>query len=141
MPNWVKIKNEYVTTKISQRDLSKKHNVSSSTLTKRANREQWRKDSSKFREKVATKTEEKIIEKLANVQADYIIDIAMLNFKLANVVQKFIDDESKLPEARDVKAMASALKDILDIQVASNVSTSDNKPTININIPRGDISG
>ena len=39
--DWLKLKNEYITSSISLRDLADKHGVPADTLMKRANRENW----------------------------------------------------------------------------------------------------
>lgn len=57
--NWLKIKEEYITTSISQRDLADKHGVSYNTLMKRATKEKWL----ELREKAEKKATEKLLQK------------------------------------------------------------------------------
>lgn len=72
--NWDKIKNEYVTTRISYRDIAKKHNVPFQTLRDRAVKEKWFAKRKDFRNKVRTKTEQKQ-EKIAESRAEVLEDI------------------------------------------------------------------
>lgn len=137
MPNWTKIKNEYISTKISQRKLAEKHGVNASVLMTKANKEKWAKKHKQIKSRVQAKTEEKIVEKLAEAQADYIIDIGLLNFKLSNKTKEYLEKEKNL-NAGQIKDLATAIRVMKDIQTAAADGNTDNKPTININIPRGD---
>ena len=58
--NWEEIKLEYVTSDISYRELSEKHGVSFSSLSKIAVKEKWSKERGKHRKNVATKARQKI---------------------------------------------------------------------------------
>jgi len=67
-PDWPAIRREYETTTIPQRELAKKHNVSPSTLMKRAMREKWKQGAKLVRataaklEAVATEIAEKRLQ-------------------------------------------------------------------------------
>ncbi len=63
--NWEEIKLEYVTTDISYRELSEKHGISFSSLSKMAVKGKWSKERNKHRKKVATKVQQKIVVKKA----------------------------------------------------------------------------
>ena len=69
-PNWIKIRNEYETSDVSQRELAKKWNVSPNTLIKRANRESWAKNKEKITTEIATKVQQKTIEKISDKLSD-----------------------------------------------------------------------
>lgn len=53
--DWSAIKTEYASGKASYRELAKKHNVSFSTLQKRAKEEKWAEARKKYRDRVVTK--------------------------------------------------------------------------------------
>lgn len=72
--NWDKIKNEYITSRISYRDLAEKYNVPFQTLRDRAVKEKWFAKRKDFRNKVGTKTEQKQ-EKIAESRAEVLEDI------------------------------------------------------------------
>ena len=65
--NWLKIKEEYITSSISQRDLANKYNVSVDTLIKRANREKWADLREKTEKEITTKLQQKHANKLLSV--------------------------------------------------------------------------
>lgn len=58
-PNWLKIKNEYLSTNISQRELAKKYGISFNSLKDRANKEKWYVLKKKQHNKITTKTQQK----------------------------------------------------------------------------------
>lgn len=61
--DWTKIKTEYVTTGISQRELANKYNLSLSGISKRAKAEGWVKRRQSYQNRRATKVERKVIER------------------------------------------------------------------------------
>ena len=65
-PNWAKIQTEYVTGRISQRDLAKKHGVSYSVLAARCRDEGW----VALRQEHRSKTVAKALEKISDDQAE-----------------------------------------------------------------------
>jgi hypothetical protein len=72
-PNWDKIRNEYITTTIGQRPLAAKYSISFSTLKDRANKDKWYEQRQDYRNKVATKAEQKLevaAEQAAEEQID-----------------------------------------------------------------------
>lgn len=52
--DWTAIKNEYITGNLGYIKLAEKHNISGSTLTKRAQREQWTQERERYRKKLGT---------------------------------------------------------------------------------------
>ena len=113
--NWLKIKNEYINGNISYRKLAEKYKVTFAALRKRAEKESWADLKAGQQHKISTKLAQKTAEKIADAESDYIVDIARLNHKLAEEVEKFIRRTDN-PESRDIKALTAALKDIKDIQ-------------------------
>ena len=66
MHDWDAIKTEYITGHVSYRQLSKKYNISLSTVGVRAGREEWAEKRRLYRNKVATKSIEKASERESN---------------------------------------------------------------------------
>ena len=58
-PDWEKIKTDYITGKMSQRELAEKYEVPLSNLKRRAVKEDWVKRRTQHETKVVTKVEEK----------------------------------------------------------------------------------
>lgn len=70
--NWKKIKNEYITTSISQRDLADKYNICYGTLRDRATSEKWYDLRNEANEKAVANVEQKLKEKLLYLNEQYI---------------------------------------------------------------------
>lgn len=70
--DWLKIKTEYVTTKISYAKLSIKYGVSTSAIKRKAASEGWTVDRTKTEPKVYQKTVQKAVTKIAAETADKI---------------------------------------------------------------------
>lgn len=65
--NWLKIKEEYITSSISQRDLADKHGISYNTLKDRATAEKWFDLRNKSIEKATAKAQQKNANRLLSV--------------------------------------------------------------------------
>ena len=108
-PNWVKMRYEYITSTISYRELAAKHNVSFTTLSKRAKREGWadrrKNNDDRITEKALEKfSEEEVVRRqniieTANTLLDRVDAILMMHAEL---------------DPKDVRTLAAALKDIKD---------------------------
>ena len=108
-PNWVKIRYEYITTNISYRELAAKHNVSFTTLSKRAKREGWADRRKNNDDKVTAKALEKFSEQEAERRQN-IMDTANT---LLDRVDAILMMHAEL-DPKDVRTLAAALKDIKD---------------------------
>lgn len=73
--NWTKIRNEYINGHISYRKLAEKHDVSFNTLKEVAIREGWFEKRKEQHNKIATKTEQKTVEKIAERESDLAANI------------------------------------------------------------------
>lgn len=87
MLNWTKIRNEYINGSISYRKLAEKHDVSFNTLKEVAIRENWFEKRKERRNKIATRTEQKTIEKISEQESDLAADI----YSAANELLKKIN--------------------------------------------------
>lgn len=72
--NWKKIKNEYVTSKISQRALAKKYGVSESSIAKKSKAENWTELREQKYSEITAKVQQKTVEKIAEKQAQETVD-------------------------------------------------------------------
>lgn len=154
--NWNKIRNEYINGNISYKKLAEKHKVSFSTLKTIAGNQDWVKHREEQRKtigiKLAQKTAEKIVEKESdrmariNEVADKLIDkieeaTQQLDIFVAKNKQKSCSENGRqvteeLPkavktgvvDAKNLKQLASALRDIREIQF----NQSDNDVSENI---------
>jgi transposase len=85
--DWLKIKTEYETTTISQRKIAEKYGVSFNTLKDRANKEKWAKSKQETHNKITTKTQQKVVEKIVDRNAR----ILSLADRLADKVDEAIE--------------------------------------------------
>jgi hypothetical protein len=88
MPDWHKLKIEYISGDISLRKLSEKHGVPWSTLRSKSFREKWGKE----REKVRTKVQQNAIKKTAETAADNALIASRIRTKLLLKLEKEIDN-------------------------------------------------
>ena len=93
--NWAKIRSEYVTKKITYKQLCEKYGCSMSVLTKKASAEKWADARKKHRKKVERKTEEKIAGREAEKNARDITRCVDLANTLLAKVEKAIDELDK----------------------------------------------
>ncbi len=115
MVDWSAIKTEYVTGESSYRELSKKNDVALRTLAERAKNEKWVDLRNEYRNNVATKT----IQKSENKQVQRTLKLMSATDELLKKIECTINKMTAtdaLADSRLVKQIASALKDIKDIQ-------------------------
>lgn len=110
MADWSAIKFEYTTTTISYRALAEKYGVHKDTIGRKAKAEGWPKLRRQQSDKVSTRAlkadADKKVKKATRVQ--------MAADKLLTRIEAMADRDDM--EARDLKALVSALKDIKDIK-------------------------
>jgi len=142
--DWIKLKNEYIHSKISYRKLAAKHKISESSVKKRAKAENWvlrRKE--KYAEidaKVSQETEKKITED----KVKQIIDIIDLNDKLALKIDKAIGQlemvrgKGKLPKETGMvdvyrlRQLVQSLKNLNDIKSSNKNDNEDNSLNVTL---------
>lgn len=83
MTDWIAVKNEYISTRISLRKLADKYTVSFSTLEKKARKEKWSAERANIGDKIATKTRQKIVASVATQEADRITRLLSIGDTLA----------------------------------------------------------
>ena len=108
--DWKAIKAEYIAGGIGYRRLADKHGVSFGTLSKIAMRENWTDLRKKACEKTGTVLAETIGKRNAKKSAKIDMLVDMLLDRLAERM------DALLVEGKDVKSIASALKDLRDLK-------------------------
>ena len=130
--DWIKIKNEYINTSISQRKLAEKYGISVSTLTKRANKEKWQQTKETQCKKIETALQQKTADKIVKSEVDRIANILALGDKLSAKIDKAIGQletvlvggeevETGIVDVRGLRSLVQSVKDLKDI-----VRTDDN---------------
>lgn len=80
--DWLTIKTEYITTRISLRKLAEKHGASFSTLEKKARKEGWNQERKETGDKIAEKVRQKTVASVATAEADRIVRMLAIGDKL-----------------------------------------------------------
>lgn len=135
--DWIKLRNEYIHSKISYRKLAAKHKISESSVKKRGKLENWgqlRKEKyTKITAKVSQKTEEKIIDDTTN----QIIDLIELGDKLAAKIDEAIDQlgmiklkdgtvlDIGLIDPYNLHKLVQSLKELNDIKKSNKDDNED----------------
>lgn len=110
MPNWKKIKAEYIRGGTSYAKLAEKHSVSLSTLTKHAMKEKW----ADLRNETRKKTEVKMSEAVANKEAKREDAFQSIADKLLQHITDNIDILAS--NATSCKDITVAIKNLRDIK-------------------------
>ena len=122
--NWEQIKFEYVTTDVSQRELSRKYGISLSTIGHRSKVEGWVSERERYRGKVATKTLNKTAERESNRLARLIdttnraVGVVEKAFADEQQFNRYVVSEATVPGCSEVsekifaKVDTKALKDL-----------------------------
>ena len=96
MADWIKIKNEYITTSISYRKLAVKHNVSFATLRARAEKENWVELRKTQKHKTSTKLAQKTADVLVDKEVNRIARVLSLSDRLSDKLEQAIDELDKM---------------------------------------------
>lgn len=86
--NWIKIKNEYISTNISQRSLAKKYKISASTLMQRANKEKWKEQKDAAHIKIEAETKQKTVETIVKQEIDCVRRLNAVVDKLIGKIEE-----------------------------------------------------
>lgn len=111
-PNWDQIKADYLTQKMSVRELAEKHGVSAQKIYRRASNEGWQ----KLREKTKEKTDEKLVARVARVRAREMEVAARTTEKLIRQLERVVD----VIEGRPADLMLNDLKGLSSVANAMN---------------------
>ena len=125
--DWIKIKNEYINTNISQRKLAEKYKVSFNTLKDRANKERWADVKKEQHNKIISATQQKTADKIVDAEVDRLAELLKLTDEAREQIRvgmsqlnKFMDmfgniHESEIIDVVKLKKLVSAMKDLKDI--------------------------
>lgn len=117
MIDWAVIKNEYVNTNISTRELAKKYGVSHSQVARRSAKSKWPEQRETLRNKTEALCLQKTAEAVSSLQADRNVQLLEGGQKAASLLlqrlrQMEMDGKIKTYE---VKAITEALKNIREL--------------------------
>lgn len=90
--DWAKIKNEYISTDISQREIAKKYGIAPSTVARRAKKESWFADREKFESETRAKIAQKLSDSVAKNEVDRLTRVLGLSDLLSDKIEKAINE-------------------------------------------------
>lgn len=130
MPDWAKLKEEYVSGTMSLRDMAEIHEIPWSTVRKHAMNEKWAQAREQRRHKVEQAVEQKAVKKAAKEIWDEQATKERIRQKLLKISEKWIDRYTQLmeeapenaPETQDFRRMAQTC---IDLGVAEGIQTGD----------------
>ena len=138
--NWLEVKEQYITSDVSLKELANEFSLSESSLRKRAATENWKEERNKHYTKVEQKTEEKTTEKIAELRSeDYKKFMELASVAENEVVEKalnyirLLDKDS--PEGtsllqKNQKTIESAVATMERIHYPAHEDKPDNNITV-----------
>lgn len=90
--NWVKARNEYINSNISQRALAKKYKASPAMVAARSKAENWVELRKAQHSKIKAKLEQNTVEAIADKATARMVRISGLNDKLLDTIEKAMDE-------------------------------------------------
>lgn len=111
MPDWKKMKAEYVRDNVSYRKLAEKHGISPSTVYRKMRSENW----ADLRKQSERKVNAKIVDSIAEREAKRIEMFQTISDKLLRQISDGIDDGSLILSPRGYNDLTAALKNLRDV--------------------------
>lgn len=122
--NWIKIKNEYISTDISQRKLAEKYGISFNTLKAKANKEKWNDEKKKQYHNITTKVQQKTVEKIVEDGVNRVADITRICDKISEKLERAVDllddDNIDTHKLRQVTQCAKDLREMMKADINEN---------------------
>ena len=115
-PDWKKIRLEYISTNCSYRDLCDKYHVALRSLARKAKEENWQQARINHGNSVATKAQQKVVEKQAETFADYAVELRQDIIDINRMLMQKVRETMAYSDAfspRDLKSLSSMLQDLM----------------------------
>ena len=105
--DWIKIRNEYISTDIGLRGLAEKHNIPLTTLRDRSRREGWVAMRDEQHHEIAQKTAQKTAEIVAKDEAGRVSRLLRIADRLMDKTERALDELDQLTVKRTEKVKTS----------------------------------
>lgn len=116
MADWDAIRTEYITNpETSYRKLAVKYGIHYKVISERGKAEKWLELRSQHKDKLLTKTLDKISRKQADLEAARAVKLHTVADKLLLRIEAMVDAEEPL-DTKAIRAIASAIKDLKEVQ-------------------------
>ena len=112
MPDWKKIKAEYIRGRTSYRKLAEKYGVSPSTLSKKAMIEKW----ADLRKETSKKADSKLADSVASQEAKRVDGIQTVADMLLQKITEGVENGTLIVDTQSIRHITSSLKDLRDIK-------------------------
>lgn len=106
--DWIKIRNEYISTDIGLRGLAEKHNIPLTTLRDRSRREGWVAMRDEQHHEIAQKTAQKTAEIVAEDEAGRVSRLLRIADRLMDKTERALDELDQLTVKHTEKVKTSA---------------------------------
>ena len=127
MPDWKKIKAEYLHGGTSYRELANKYGVSFSTIQRRGAREKW----TDLRSQIDIKSDEKIVDEVADQAAKRSAMFDLIADELLQQIYDSIKSKKSLIAGKGYRDITGALKDLKEIKgIKSELDLKEQKARI-----------
>ena len=118
MPDWLKIKNEYIATGAQFEQLAKKYKIPSATIRSRARREGWQAEMKRQSTITETMCNAMTAQVVAKAEADRIAILMRIGIKVAQFLEKridkLLDSNAKAYEAKAIMETVKLIHDVYD---------------------------
>lgn len=123
MADWTEIRNEYVTSSVSQRELARKYNVSQASLNRRCKDQKWDESRESFRNAVIQKTEKAACDS----QVDRVTQLIAAGETSAKLLMERLEQMASSGKIKtyEVKAITESLKHLRDLYRSDTSSDAD----------------
>ena len=112
MPDFNKIKAEYIRGGVSYRKLADKYGVSFSSIRRRAEKEKW----TDLRTQAEQKSSTKIVESVASREAKRVDGIQTVADILLQRIKEGVENGTLIVDTQSIRHITSSLKDLRDIK-------------------------
>lgn len=112
MPDWKKIKAEYIRGRTSYRKLAEKYGVSPSTLSKKAMIEKW----ADLRKETSKKADIKLADSVASQEAKRVDGIQTVADMLLDKIKEGVADGTLVVDSQSIRQIVASIKDLRDIK-------------------------
>ena len=112
MPDWKKIKAEYIRGGVSYRKLAEKYGVSFSSIRRRSEKEKW----TDLRTQCVQKTNTKIVESVSSQESKRVDGIQTVADLLLHRISEGVNDGTLITDAQSIRQLTASIKDLRDIK-------------------------
>ena len=118
--DWTKIRAEYISTGISQREIAKKYSVSPAQIARRASNEGWAESRSHFASATTAKAEQKMVEKRSDELAGMFASITTASHNITQMLLEASEDKKNFRvkrklDTKSIKNLTGALIDLVNV--------------------------